>query len=58
MAVSTCGATTNRPSCSTGSREQGLGAQAEVEEPRAEVAEGEAVPEEDGLAKPKAEAIG
>ena len=49
--------TISRPLCSTGSREQGLGAQAELEEPRVEVAEGEAVHAEDALAKPEAEAV-
>ena len=58
VVVSTCGATTSRPSCSTGSREQGREAQAEVEGPRAEVAEGGVAHEEDALAKPEAEAVG
>ena len=49
MVANTCGAITNRPSCSTGFREQGREARAKVgvfpEQPRTRMAGGEIAPE-------------
>ena len=58
MVETICVVTTSRPSYSSGSRELVKGVRAELEAPRAEVAEGRAAPEEDAPAKPKGEAVG
>ena len=58
MVETICAVTTSRPLYSSGSRELVKGVQADLEAPRAEVAESGAAPEEDAPTKPEGEAVG